>query len=718
MRKTGFHPLQLWLAGTTLAFALAALLVIPDYVQKERFGQLSEMTSKNAVLGRLWLTGQIGEWKATMKAARRSHMAASGEGAAPVDFKEFTGFVALTQSGVEPWQVAWSEKTSAFEYETSLNDSSFIQELIAGLKSEVEDSSANQSSSKAYFHWVPSGSKAITVAILESPLVSADGAKRTQVALVGFLPQASLDAATRYFRGGASELSILSQGGVLFADDDRAAVGEAIASSPLSDRVLRGKTNTFEGLLTNDSKAEFQVASETVLASNLIVLAKTPVFAISKATQNIKLVLIGLFGGLIFFMLLIGRAFVEGVRRKLNHLQEIAADLTSERAQKLKIRLNKDKDWAPVVGLMQNRPMSGDAAVPVVSEVSELSSPATPVTVLNRVLSETPSAKVELESLEQAGQYISQCLREPIAASIGHLKLARTKTVEVEATKHLEHVETEVRRIKELIEKVQKLGVYKALQTKPTDVSAVMRDLIEDLSVMAETVGVKVRKSLYPVPKARIAQQDFREALKVLIQERVFASQAQGRTEIVVGVEPSGSQVIIRIEDRCSSMNDIECENFFRPFHQKGSYDHQHQKMLAILNYHDLKIRLEPQATGGNLILLELPAVEEAMMEFVPEAPRENASNQSEPRLEDSIGSDLWELSKGQTQLGAVQTSSLNFLESKKVEAEKVATLDAPNEQIRRSRRTEVAEEDTVTSGPLSEYSVKVRKPRLNVPLE
>ena len=714
MRKIGFHPFQLWLAGITLAVGLGVLATVPDLIQKDRFGQLSEMTSKNAVLGKLWLTSQISDWKTTLRAARKSHMANS-DGSSPVDFKEFLGIVALTQSGVDQWQVAWSEKTSAFEFESSLGDPAFIQDLVAEFKSDTPEGAVGGGDKLAHasVKWIPGGSRAIALTILENPLVSADGTRKTQVALVGFLPPASMDAATRFFRGGAAELSVLDRGGTFLASNDRSRVGEVMTSSALSDRILRDQAARFDGVLSDETKEEFQVAAENVAGANLVVVARTPIAAVLRSVQNVKLTLVGFFGGLIFLMLLVGRAFIEGVKRKIHQVLEVVQEPAGERALKLKERLEKDHDWAKLLSLAPGT--QSDAIEERGQSPTEAPGSATGgIGVTAAGVPETPSAKVELESLEQAGHYISQCLREPIAASIGHLKLAQGKTVEAEANQHLAHVEGEIRRIKELVEKVQRLGVYKALQTRPGDVSALLRDLLDDLSFMAETVGVKIRRSVYPVPKVRIATQDFREALKTLIQERVIASQSQGKTELIVGVEPSGAQVVMRIEDRCALMTESEQAAFFKPLSQRGAYDHQHQKMLAVLSYHDLKIRFENQGSEGNLILVELPAVEdvEISSSVASEGPTSLSIDlkRSETRAETAFAKevDVWSLSELQTQIEGKSAASLEFLEP--------STPDDEQNVEPTGRVLEFSE--PVITGPLSEYSVKVRKPRLNVPPE
>ncbi|MES1179990.1 MAG: ATP-binding protein, partial [Hyphomicrobium sp.] len=146
-------------------------------------------------------------------------------------------------------------------------------------------------------------------------------------------------------------------------------------------------------------------------------------------------------------------------------------------------------------------------------------------------------------------------------------------------------------------------------EAKPTNLKELLEEIVDDASIYAATIELKIRKS-----KGDIILPLKRQALKRAIMNLV-TNAARFGDRIVIRVAPEGRWVRIEVDDDGPGIPEEERENVFRPFYRLDHARNQDEGnsglglVIArdIAKSHGGEIALGESSMGGLRAIISLP---------------------------------------------------------------------------------------------------------------
>jgi two-component system osmolarity sensor histidine kinase EnvZ len=146
-------------------------------------------------------------------------------------------------------------------------------------------------------------------------------------------------------------------------------------------------------------------------------------------------------------------------------------------------------------------------------------------------------------------------------------------------------------------------------EAKPTDLPELLEEIVDDASIYAATIDLKVRKS-----KGNIVLPLKRQALKRAITNLV-TNAARFGDHIIIRVAPEGQWVRIEVDDNGPGIPESERENVFRPFYRLDHARNQDEGNSGlglaiardIAKSHGGEIALGQSSMGGLRAIISLP---------------------------------------------------------------------------------------------------------------
>jgi two-component system osmolarity sensor histidine kinase EnvZ len=146
-------------------------------------------------------------------------------------------------------------------------------------------------------------------------------------------------------------------------------------------------------------------------------------------------------------------------------------------------------------------------------------------------------------------------------------------------------------------------------EAKPTNLPELLQEIVDDASIYAATIDLKIRRS-----KGEIILPLKRQALKRAIMNLV-TNAARFGDHIVIRVAPEGRWVRIEVDDNGPGIPESERENVFRPFYRLDHARNQDEGnsglglVIArdIAKSHGGEIALGESSMGGLRAIISLP---------------------------------------------------------------------------------------------------------------
>ena len=218
-------------------------------------------------------------------------------------------------------------------------------------------------------------------------------------------------------------------------------------------------------------------------------------------------------------------------------------------------------------------------------------------------------------------------LVEPLNSVLGHAQLARTKAGESEVRSHMESIERDVRRARDVLSKMK---VWKSeesatdgsidIDDETTDLAEVARSVLASMAPELETAGIEVSEELSSVPEIKGTREQLRLVLTHLIENAKEAMKPQSEKKLKVSLTLENGEACLSVSDTGVGMTREVVERAFEPFFK--AFDSAQRMGLGLSVVKTTLKRLgadcEIQSTPGNgaTFVLRFPVSGEAKRIF------------------------------------------------------------------------------------------------------
>lgn len=438
----------------------------------------------------------------------------------------------------------------------------------------------------------PNGVPAYALAFV-ADLQNESGGKSSKSILVSIISPVAFEDIIKDFKGDINEVFIVDQRGFVYAHPDPQYMNKNMEQYPLVAEIRtlnkEGATGTYL-----DLDGESIIGSyRKVRGTNLFVVSATPTKAAFKAAEILirSVVVFGIGFGLIGIVIAI---FVAGrITNPLNRLKAIAAKIGSG-------------DFKTVVDVVSN------------DEVGELakSIDQMKVSLLEReeALEHSKMALIQSEKMSAFGQLsagIAHEVKNPLAGILGHAQLAKGKTQDPDMKKHIEVIEKETRRTKEIIENLMKFARAEKAELVPTDLVETVSGTVDLVDHQLTLMGVKLIKKLNPVPKVKANANQLQQVFLNIAMNAGHAMEKSPVKELTFYVEEAKDCVRVRLQDTGSGMSPEVQKRIFEPFFTtkpagKGTGLGLSVSM-GIVRDHGAKIYVQSEVGKGTTFFIDFP---------------------------------------------------------------------------------------------------------------
>jgi signal transduction histidine kinase len=515
--------------------------------------------------------------------------------------------------------------------------------------------------------------------------------KGDETVIFGVIPIDALQDIVADYKGDLNTVFLVSKNGNLFAHPDESNLGADFDANPVVQDIARNARTNGTGIY-NPKKENEMLASFTVVPnSNVYVVATTPMKEAFQAANDLMLMVIIFGSGFLFIGLSLAFFAANRITQPLNKLRFSAAQIGQG-------------DFSKEVDVDSN------------DEVGELArsieNMRTSLKERDELLDNQKQALIQSEKMGAFGQLsagIAHEVKNPLAGILGHAQLAKGKVEKDDVKKHLEVIEKETRRTKEIIENLMKFARAEKADLIPTDLRETVSATIDLVDHQLGLMGVTIHKKLDPVAPINANANQLQQVFLNIMMNAGHAMEKAEKKDLTVYTEAVDGYSRVRIQDSGSGIpNDIK-EKIFEPFFTtkpagKGT-GLGLSVSFGIIRDHKGKIYIESEMGKGTTFFIDLPATSADIIESSEkekpqsvakaEAPEPQPELQSEPQPEPQPSVEVKQQESGTEVRETVEES----LEIKKKKED--------NSQEGRSVETKPS------SSPDGKFKVKIRTPKI-----
>ena len=226
----------------------------------------------------------------------------------------------------------------------------------------------------------------------------------------------------------------------------------------------------------------------------------------------------------------------------------------------------------------------------------------------------------KMAAVGELGAGVAHEINNPLAAVLGSAQLAllRSDKADTRVRPHLEDIEKEALRIKDIVESLLKLSQDQAQQTMGTvDLNSVVEGALALVARPIITARISVKKELTPnLPKVRGRAADLSQALLQLLLNAKDAMPDGG--QLVIKTESiDGKLVRLVVEDTGHGIAPQNLERIFEPFFTTRANKGQKGMGLAVVHRivedHHARIVVDSTVARGSSFKISFPAARDAL---------------------------------------------------------------------------------------------------------
>jgi len=425
--------------------------------------------------------------------------------------------------------------------------------------------------------------------------------------IVGILPTSAFDDLLNDFSTGLNTGLVVDDQGVAIANSDMSNRGKNLKTHPLVKEALKNDRPAETGDYTDLNGRAIIGSFEYIPQMNLVAIVTTPRDKAFEAadTMSHDIFLIGL----LLLVIALGAAIILSnyLTGPIQKLAAIAAKIGGGDFKTPIDVVTNDEigELAESFKIMESGLMERDEKINMAQ--------------IQLVKSEKMSAFGQLS----AG--IAHEVKNPLAGILGHAQLAIGKITDENVKKHLEVIEKETRRCKQIVENLMKFARAEKAQLVPTDLAQACQDTINLVDHQLTLAGCKIYKDFQPCPMVEANANMLQQVLLNLMVNSSHAMETCATKNVTVRVLQVGKKAQIQVEDTGTGISPEVQKKMFEPFFTtkpagKGT-GLGLSVSVGIVREHKGEIYTKSEMGKGTTFFIDIPIAEGAQM---PTKPLEN----------------------------------------------------------------------------------------------
>lgn len=427
--------------------------------------------------------------------------------------------------------------------------------------------------------------------------LQAAGGTSAKSMLVGIVAPSAFEDIIIDFKGDINEVFMVDQRGFVYAHPNPKFMGANLESHPLVADLKQLKREGAVGEYTDMDGEPIIGSYRKVKGTNLFVASSTPTKEAFRAAASLgrNVLMFGI--GFVIIGLVFALFVAKRITNPLNRLKELAAQIGS-----------------------------GDFKVQVdvssTDEVGELakSIDQMKLSLLEREekLEQSKVMLVQSEKMSAFGQLsagIAHEVKNPLAGILGHAQLAKNKAgANEDLKKHIDVIEKETRRTKEIIENLMKFARAEKAELVPTNLYDCCSATVDLVEHQLNLMGVRIIKKLTPVPLVNANSNQLQQVFLNIMMNAGHAMEKSDEKELTIYLEQVDKIARIRIQDTGTGMTPEVQKRIFEPFFTtkpagKGT-GLGLSVSIGIIRDHHSKVYVESQVGKGSTFFIDIPIPE------------------------------------------------------------------------------------------------------------
>lgn len=437
----------------------------------------------------------------------------------------------------------------------------------------------------------PDGNPFFTVYFLAD--LREEGGKSSELtSLVAFLPPTFLNDIVLEYKGDLNTVFLVDNKGYIFAHPNEELIGHSLGDHPVI-KDIEGGRETGSGQFEMKDGEDIIANYAPIQGTNLYIVVTTPEKQAFVAARDLLITVLTFGIGFLIIGSVLAFALASKITKPLNELKDIANQIGAG-------------DFKVDVSVTSN------------DEVGEL---ATIIDTMKKSLLErdekiehSKMALVQSEKMSAFGQLsagIAHEVKNPLAGILGHAQLGKSKSKDPDVTKHLDMIERETRRTKEIIENLMKFARAEKPDLTATDLHETVSRAVDLVDHQISLQGIKIVRDFHPVSQVNANSNQIQQVLLNLMMNAGHAMETAKTKTLTVSVQDKSDVVQIRIKDSGQGMTPEVQKRIFEPFFTtkpagKGT-GLGLSVSIGIVQDHKGKIYVESQVGVGTTFFIDIP---------------------------------------------------------------------------------------------------------------
>lgn len=449
----------------------------------------------------------------------------------------------------------------------------------------------------------PNGSPVFAISIRAQIEDSKNKNVLKDMVLIGLVDSNLFAAVVNNYKASLNTAFLVDASGFVYAHPNDRLLGQSMLQNQVVKEIQQKAKPAGAGdSYTNEDGDAVAAGYEKIANTNLYAVITTPRNEAFRAADELFKTLIVIGVGVLVAGLALSLIFTRLITKPLKDLKSVAAEIGAGNFE------------VPVA--VKSRDEVGELA-------GSIGQMAKSLIERDDQLEHSKMALVQSEKMSAFGQLsagIAHEVKNPLAGILGHTQLAKAKVKNEDMKKHLEIIESETRRTKEIIEGLMKFARAEKLELSPTNMWDVVQAAVDLVEHQLSLTGVKISRSVNRVPCVLANGNQIQQVMLNLMMNAGHAMEDCENKSLHIYLDHIKEEKLVRlrIEDTGHGMPEDVKNKIFEPFFTtkpagKGT-GLGLSVSVGIVRDHKANIYVESEIDVGTTFFIDFPEAEEASL--------------------------------------------------------------------------------------------------------